>query len=49
MALIENLGVAFVRTRIAGYKCPKSALFVGELPHMPTGKVEKAALRRQNS
>lgn len=37
--------IAFCRTRIAGYKCPKSIDFVGDLPRLPSGKVSKVTLR----
>ncbi|HLZ99903.1 MAG TPA: AMP-binding protein [Steroidobacteraceae bacterium] len=33
------------RDRIASYKCPKSVDFVAELPRLPTGKLDKPALR----
>jgi long-chain acyl-CoA synthetase len=38
--------VAHCRTRIAGYKCPKSVDFVEELPRNPSGKVLKKELRK---
>jgi long-chain acyl-CoA synthetase len=37
--------VAHCRTRIAGYKCPRSVEFRKELPLSPTGKVVKPILR----
>ena len=37
--------IAHCKTRIASYKCPKSIDFVAELPRLPTGKVDKPALR----
>jgi acyl-CoA synthetase (AMP-forming)/AMP-acid ligase II len=37
--------IAFCRTRIAAYKCPKFVSFVAVLPRLNTGKVDKAALR----
>jgi acyl-CoA synthetase (AMP-forming)/AMP-acid ligase II len=37
--------VAFVGTRIARYKRPKSVEFVDELPRLPSGKVMKHVLR----
>ncbi|WP_162986888.1 AMP-binding protein [Sphingomonas paeninsulae] len=37
--------IAFARSMIASYKCPKTVIFVDELPHVPTGKVDKVALR----
>ena len=36
-----------VRTRIARYKCPKHVVFVGELPRIANGKIDKMALRRR--
>ena len=38
--------VAHARTRLAGYKCPRTVIFVEELPRQNTGKTDKAALRR---
>ncbi len=38
--------IAFCRTRIAGFKCPKSVDFVDELPRNPSGKVLKKDLRK---
>ena len=38
--------VAFARTHIAGFKCPKSIDFVEELPRNPSGKVLKKELRK---
>jgi acyl-CoA synthetase (AMP-forming)/AMP-acid ligase II len=40
--------IAFTRTLIAAYKCPKRVIFVDELPHVPTGKVDKVALRHRH-
>ncbi|MDB5968737.1 MAG: AMP-dependent synthetase [Hydrocarboniphaga sp.] len=37
--------IAFVGTRIARYKRPKSVEFVAELPRLPSGKVMKHVLR----
>jgi acyl-CoA synthetase (AMP-forming)/AMP-acid ligase II len=37
--------IAFCRTRIAAYKCPKFVSFVAGLPRLNTGKVDKVALR----
>ena len=37
--------IAHCRTLIAGYKCPKSIDFVPQLPRLPSGKVNKIALR----
>jgi acyl-CoA synthetase (AMP-forming)/AMP-acid ligase II len=35
------------RALIAGYKCPKSIEFVAALPRLPSGKINKVALRDQ--
>ncbi|WP_147158768.1 class I adenylate-forming enzyme family protein [Novosphingobium sediminis] len=43
--LTEEELVAFVRTRIAAYKCPRQVVFVDELPRQVTGKTDKLALR----
>lgn len=40
--------IAFARTEIAKYKCPKVIAFVQELPRLATGKVNKVALREQH-
>jgi len=37
--------IAFCKTHIAAYKCPKSLDFVAELPRLDTGKINKRALR----
>jgi long-chain acyl-CoA synthetase len=37
--------VAWCKTRVAGYKCPRAITLVTELPKGPTGKVLKMALR----
>jgi acyl-CoA synthetase (AMP-forming)/AMP-acid ligase II len=44
-ALDPDAVLQFVRTRLAGYKVPKSAEVVGELPKNATGKVLKTVLR----
>ncbi|EGD22703.1 acyl-CoA synthetase [Prescottella equi] len=36
--------IAFTRSRIARYKCPRSIQFVSELPRTPTGKLVKGAI-----
>jgi len=41
----EDEVIAFARTQIAGYKCPKSVEFVEELPRNPSGKLLKKELR----
>jgi acyl-CoA synthetase (AMP-forming)/AMP-acid ligase II len=40
--------IAFCREYIAGYKVPKSIVFVDAFPMTPTGKVLKRELRRQH-
>jgi len=37
--------IAYCRTRIAGYKKPRSIAFVARLPQLPSGKVDKKTLR----
>jgi acyl-CoA synthetase (AMP-forming)/AMP-acid ligase II len=39
---------AFCGTQIARYKCPKRIDFVGELPHLGNGKLDKVSLRKQH-
>ena len=41
--------IGFCRQYIAGYKVPKSIVFVDALPMTPTGKVLKRELRRQHA
>ncbi|WP_413333728.1 AMP-binding protein [Brevibacterium sp. GP-SGM9] len=41
----EDELIAFVKTRIAGYKVPAAVEFVDELPTTSTGKIRKNALR----
>jgi long-chain acyl-CoA synthetase len=43
----ENELVAFARGRLAGYKLPRSVLFVDELPRSAAGKVLKRELRER--
>jgi Acyl-CoA synthetases (AMP-forming)/AMP-acid ligases II len=38
---------AHSRQHIAGYKTPRRVFFVNELPRLPSGKVNKLALREQ--
>jgi acyl-CoA synthetase (AMP-forming)/AMP-acid ligase II len=40
--------IAHCRTLIAGYKCPKSVVFADELPKLPSGKINKIAIRRDH-
>jgi acyl-CoA synthetase (AMP-forming)/AMP-acid ligase II len=37
--------IAFCRTRLAGFKCPKSVDFAESLPRNPSGKLLKRELR----
>ena len=37
--------IAFCRSRLAHYKCPRTVDFVDELPRLPTGKLLKRQLR----
>ena len=37
--------IDFVKTKIAGYKCPKSIDFAQELPRNPSGKILRRELR----
>lgn len=46
-AATESELVAFCRTQIARYKCPRSILFVDALPLLGTGKIDKVTLRKQ--
>ena len=39
--------VAFLQDKIAKYKLPEIAQIVDDLPHTPTGKVQKNVLREQ--
>lgn len=41
----EDELAVFCRDRLARYKCPEVVEFVDELPHTPSGKVRRAALR----
>ena len=43
--LSEDEIIEFARTRIAGYKCPKSIDFIEELPRNPGGKILRRELR----
>ena len=40
--------IAYTRERLAGFKTPKSVVFLEELPHGGTGKVMKHDLRRRH-
>jgi acyl-CoA synthetase (AMP-forming)/AMP-acid ligase II len=41
--------VEHARSQIARYKVPRTLLFRAELPKMPTGKIDKKALRQQHA
>jgi fatty-acyl-CoA synthase len=43
--LSEAEVIAFTRTKLAGYKCPKRVEFRGELARTATGKLQKFKLR----
>ncbi|MCP1472358.1 acyl-CoA synthetase (AMP-forming)/AMP-acid ligase II [Sphingobium sp. OAS761] len=40
--------IAHCRTLIAGYKCPKSVVFVNDLPKLPSGKINKIVIRKEH-
>jgi len=42
-AFAEEL-MAFCRERIAHFKCPRSVVFVDELPRLATGKIARRLL-----
>jgi fatty-acyl-CoA synthase len=46
MALAQEL-IAYARSRVASYKCPRSVDFVDSLPRTPTGKLQKRLVREQ--
>jgi len=39
--------MAYCRTQLAGFKCPRSVQVVGELPRTAMGKLDKRILRKQ--
>ncbi|MBV9951874.1 MAG: AMP-binding protein, partial [Acidimicrobiia bacterium] len=44
-AVVDVEGVrAFCRERIAHFKCPRSVVFIAELPRLPTGKIARRLL-----
>ena len=47
-ALADELQ-AFVRTRAAHYKCPRTIEFLTELPKTATGKIQRFKLRRAST
>lgn len=36
--------MTFVRSRLAGYKCPKEMFELDEIPHTSTGKVRRSTM-----
>ncbi|KJC60395.1 hypothetical protein UP10_13450 [Bradyrhizobium sp. LTSPM299] len=44
----ESELIAFCRERLAGYKCPKSIEFIGEMPLTGAGKIAKSDLRQRH-
>ncbi len=46
-ALTESELLGYLRARLAGYKVPKSIVFVEELPKTGAGKVDKTALKQR--
>lgn len=44
--MTEEELIEHCRASIAGYKVPKRIEFISSLPRVPTGKIDKAALRR---
>jgi long-chain acyl-CoA synthetase len=44
---LEQEIIAFVKTRIAGYKAPRSVQFVDDLPRTETGKLVKGELKKR--
>jgi acyl-CoA synthetase (AMP-forming)/AMP-acid ligase II len=45
--LTEDEVIEAAKTRLPSFKAPKRVIFVGEMPHTPTGKVQKNVLREQ--
>ena len=41
--------IAFCKERVAGYKCPRSVDFVGELPKSTVGKILRREVRSRYS
>lgn len=46
-AVTAELVVAHARTRLAGYKVPRSVIILDALPRLGSGKVDRAALARE--
>lgn len=47
--LTEDKVIAAARTKLPSFKVPKRVIFVSEMPHTPTGKVQKNVLREQHA
>lgn len=39
--------IRFCKKHLSGYKCPKSVMFLDELPKTPTGKITRAGIREK--
>ena len=44
-SLDEDQIISYTRTKIAGYKCPRSINLISELPRNPSGKILRRELR----
>jgi acyl-coenzyme A synthetase/AMP-(fatty) acid ligase len=40
---------AFCRGKLASFKCPRSIVFVAELPRLPTGKLLRRRVREEHA
>lgn len=40
--------ISHCRTLIAGYKCPKTVVFVEDMPKLPSGKINKIVIRKEH-
>jgi long-chain acyl-CoA synthetase len=45
---LERELIAFCRSQIEEYKCPRSVEFTAQLPREPTGKLQRRLLREQS-
>lgn len=43
----ESQLIDFMRSRLPGYKVPARIIFTGDLPHGPTGKIDRQTLRKK--
>jgi len=41
--------IAALKTRLDGFKVPKSVVFVGQLPKTSTGKIQKNVVRSEHA